>query len=116
MRVNVTGVFNCVCAVAPVMREANWGASSTSRRIQFRWASNYLHYVASKAAVIGMTNSLARELGPHGVTVNCIRPGGVATEVDRTVNPTTERRQRSWLCSACSDAWCLPTSLVSPCS
>ena len=39
-----------------------------------------------------MTNAMARELGPHGITVNCIRPGGVATEVDRVVNPTIERR------------------------
>ena len=38
--------------------------------------------------MIGMTNSLARELGAHGITVNCVRPGSVATEVDRAVNPT----------------------------
>lgn len=95
MKVNVTGVFNCVCAVAPQMRKANWGRivniSSDAVRLG---VANYLHYVASKAALIGMTNSLARELGPHGITVNCIRPGGVATEVDRTVNPTPERRQQ----------------------
>jgi 3-oxoacyl-[acyl-carrier protein] reductase len=50
--------------------------------------------VTSKSALIGMTNALARELGPHGVTVNCIRPGGVSTEVDRTANPSLERRQQ----------------------
>jgi NAD(P)-dependent dehydrogenase (short-subunit alcohol dehydrogenase family) len=95
MRVNITGVFNCVCAVAPAMRKAGWGRivniSSDAVRLG---VANYLHYVASKSALIGMTNSLARELGPHGITVNCIRPGGVATEVDRTVNPTLERRQQ----------------------
>jgi NAD(P)-dependent dehydrogenase (short-subunit alcohol dehydrogenase family) len=53
---------------------------------------NYLHYVSSKSAIIGMTNAMARELGPEGITVNCIRPGGVATEVDRVANPTMERR------------------------
>jgi len=95
LKVNVTGVFNCVCAVAAAMREANWGRivniSSDAVRLG---VANYLHYVTSKSALIGMTNSLARELGPHGVTVNCVRPGGVATEVDRTVNPTLERRQQ----------------------
>ena len=95
MRVNITGVFNSACAVAPHMRAAGWGRivniSSNSARLG---VANYLHYVTSKAAVIGMTASLARELGPHGITVNCIRPGGVATEVDRTFNPTLERREQ----------------------
>ncbi|TPQ39769.1 SDR family NAD(P)-dependent oxidoreductase [Cupriavidus pinatubonensis] len=95
MRVNVTGSFLCACAVAPAMREAGWGRiiniSSDSVPVG---ATNYLHYVTSKSATIGMTNALARELGPHGINVNCIRPGAVATEVDRTVNPTQERRNQ----------------------
>lgn len=93
MRINVTGSFLCACAVAPSMREAKWGRiiniSSDSVPVG---AMNYLHYVTSKSAVIGMTNAMARELGPHGINVNCIRPGAVATEVDRVVNPTQERR------------------------
>lgn len=94
LHVNITGVFNCVRAVASPMREAGWGRivniSSDAVRLG---VPNYLHYVASKSALIGMTASLARELGPAGITVNCVRPGGVATEVDRMVNPTLERRQ-----------------------
>ena len=95
MNVNITGVFNAVCAVAPHMRQAGWGRivniASNSPRLG---VPNYLHYIASKAAVIGMSASLARELGPQGINGNCIRPGGVATEVDREVNPTLERRQQ----------------------
>ncbi|NYT60588.1 SDR family oxidoreductase [Alcaligenaceae bacterium] len=95
LHVNITGVFDCVRAVAPLMREAGWGRivniSSDSVRLG---VSNYLHYVTSKSALIGMTASLARELGPAGITVNCVRPGGVTTEVDRTANPTLERRQQ----------------------
>ena len=93
MKVNVTGTFLCVSAVAPAMREAKWGriVNISSNSVPLG-VTNYLHYVTSKAAVIGMTNALARELGPHGITVNAIRPGGVATEVERTVNPSAERR------------------------
>jgi 3-oxoacyl-[acyl-carrier protein] reductase len=93
MRVNVTGTFLCACAVVPAMRQAKWGRIiNISSDSVPRGVINYLHYVTSKSAVIGMTNSMARELGPDGITVNCIRPGAVATEVDRTANPTIERR------------------------
>jgi 3-oxoacyl-[acyl-carrier protein] reductase len=112
MRVNITGVFNCVCAVAPAMRKAQWGriVNIASDAVRLGVA-NYLHYVASKSALIGMTNSLARELGPHGITVNCIRPGGVATEVERTVNPTAERRQQQ-LAQQCVPKGQVPSDLV----
>jgi NAD(P)-dependent dehydrogenase (short-subunit alcohol dehydrogenase family) len=93
LHVNVTGTFLSVCAVLPAMKKAGWGriitVSSNSVR---KGVTNYLHYVTSKSAVIGMTNSIARELGPYGITVNCIRPGAVATEVERAVNTTPERR------------------------
>jgi len=42
----------------------------------------FMHYVTSKSAVIGMTRAMATELGPHGVTVNCVLPGLTDTEVD----------------------------------
>lgn len=95
IRVNVTGSYLCACAVAPAMRKAKWGriVNISSDSVP-RGVANYLHYVTSKSAVIGMTNSLARELGPFGITVNCIRPGAIATEVDRTHNPTPEFRTR----------------------
>lgn len=112
LRINITGVFNCVCAVAPLMRQAGWGRivniSSDAVRLG---VVNYLHYVTSKSALIGMTNSLARELGSSGITVNCIRPGGVATEVDRTVNPTLERRQQM-LAQQCVPRGQVPSDLV----
>jgi 3-oxoacyl-[acyl-carrier protein] reductase len=112
MRVNVTGVFNCVCAVAPVMRQAKWGriVNISSDSVPLGVA-NYLHYVTSKSALIGMTNALARELGPSGITVNCIRPGGVATEVDRTSNPTLERRQQQ-MAQQCVPRSQVPADLV----
>jgi 3-oxoacyl-[acyl-carrier protein] reductase len=112
MRVNITGVFNCVSAVVPAMRKAEWGriVNISSDSVPLGTA-NYLHYVTSKSALIGMTNGLARELGNHGITVNCIRPGGVATEVDRAVNPTLERRQHM-LAQQCIPKGQLPSDLA----
>lgn len=112
MRINITGVFHCVSAVAPIMREARWGRivnmSSDSVRLG---VANYLHYVTSKSALIGMTASLARELGPHGITVNGVRPGGVATEVERVSNPSLERRQQM-LAQQCIPKGQVPSDLV----
>src|SRR5690606_3515 len=45
--------------------------------------ANYLHYITSKSALVGMTRSLARELGPHNVTAHLFWPGAVETEIDR---------------------------------
>ncbi|WP_457253637.1 SDR family NAD(P)-dependent oxidoreductase [Pedococcus sp. P5_B7] len=109
LAVNVTGTFLCARAVAAPMRAAGFGRIiNVSSDAVTRGTVNYLHYVTSKSAVIGMTNSLARELGPHGISVNCVRPGSVATEVDRAVNPTTEVRERA------ASLQCIPRGMVPP--
>ncbi|GAA0378809.1 3-oxoacyl-ACP reductase [Acrocarpospora corrugata] len=84
LRVNVTGAFLCARAVAPHMRAAGWGrvVNIMSGAVPLG-VRNYLHYVTSKAALVGMTNSLARELGADGITVNAVQPGGTFTEVPR---------------------------------
>lgn len=112
LRVNVTGTYLCTRGVARHMRAAGFGrVVNVSSDAVTRGTVNYLHYVTSKSAVIGMTNSLARELGPYGITVNCVRPGSVATEVDRAVNPTTEVRERA-ASLQCIPRGMAPTDLV----
>ncbi len=108
MDVNVNGVFFCAAAVAPGMRERGFGRIiNISSASVHRGTKNYLHYVTSKSALIGMTNSLARELGPHGVTANCIRPGTVATEVaERKASLTQDILQRN------IDLQCIPRTIV----
>ncbi|SCK14874.1 NAD(P)-dependent dehydrogenase, short-chain alcohol dehydrogenase family [Variovorax sp. HW608] len=84
MNVNAKGAFLCMREAAKVMVAQRYGkivnvASTTVLTGEPRM----LHYVASKGAVIGMTRVAARELGEHGVTVNCIAPGLTMTDAIR---------------------------------
>ena len=90
--VNVTGAFYCAQAVAPGMKAARSGriiniSSGAGLGISL---TGIQAYASAKAAQIGMTRQLAHELGPWGITVNCIAPGFVRS------NPTTERQWESY--------------------
>jgi 3-oxoacyl-[acyl-carrier protein] reductase len=62
---------------------------------------NYLHYIASKSALVGMTHSMARELGADGITVNAVLPGATFTEIPRkTVTPEQKERIVAMQCIA----------------
>lgn len=89
MAVNVRGTFLCTRAVAAPMRAARYGkVINISSATVWIGRPNYLHYVTSKAAVIGMTRALATELGPYNITVNAVTPGATQTEIPRaTVTP-----------------------------
>jgi NAD(P)-dependent dehydrogenase (short-subunit alcohol dehydrogenase family) len=89
LRVNVTGAFLCARAVLPAMRKAKWGRiiNMASGAVSLG-RPGYLHYIASKSALIGMSRSMARELGADNITVNAILPGATFTEIERkTVTP-----------------------------
>jgi 3-oxoacyl-[acyl-carrier protein] reductase len=74
-RVNVRGTWLCCKAVVPAMREAGGGRIiNTSSMTVPSGIPHFLHYVASKAAIVGLTRSLARELGDHNIAVNTISP------------------------------------------
>lgn len=84
MDTNVTGAFLCSKAVAPAMIEAGWGRIvNVSSTTVITGRPNYLHYITSKSAMIAMTRSMSRELGPHNVTVHLFWPGAVETEIER---------------------------------
>jgi NAD(P)-dependent dehydrogenase (short-subunit alcohol dehydrogenase family) len=85
MRVNVRGTWLAVRACAPWMRKSSAGARvvNVASDTALWGAPRLLHYVASKGAVIAMTRSLARELGPDRIAVNAVAPGltrGEATD------------------------------------
>jgi NAD(P)-dependent dehydrogenase (short-subunit alcohol dehydrogenase family) len=100
LRVNLTGPFLCARAVLPAMRRAKWGRIINVASGAVRLGRpNYLHYIASKAALAGMSLSMARELGADGITVNAILPGATFTEIERkTVTPEQKERIVSMQC------------------
>lgn len=95
MRVNVRGTWQMICEVAPIMRTSQCGSiinfSSSSARTG---VTGFPHYVASKAAIDGLTRAAAREFGCHGIRVNAVAPGLVSDEASR------ERNDDSYLAAA----------------
>ena len=85
MSVNVKGVWNGCRAVAPAMRERGGGSIvNISSASILHAGGGRLHYVASKAAVLGISRVLARELGGDNIRVNTIAPGNTLSESDPT--------------------------------
>jgi len=81
MNVNVKGIWQCCKAVVPVMKEQESGTIINISSLAATYGMpNGLHYTASKAAVIGATRGLARELGRYNVRVNAVAPNVVNTD------------------------------------
>jgi len=80
--VNLKGCFNMARAAAPIMREQQWGrvvAVSSINGLRGKFGQS--NYAASKAGLVGLTKTLARELGAFGATANVVAPGMVMTEM-----------------------------------
>ena len=83
MHVNVTGSYLCAVAVTPAMRAAGEGRIvNISSGTVPQGSPGLMHYVTSKAAVVGMTRTMARELGDDNINVNAVMPGYTETEME----------------------------------
>ncbi|MEP7332826.1 MAG: SDR family NAD(P)-dependent oxidoreductase [Terracoccus sp.] len=92
MDANLRSAFNCVRAVAPAMKARGFGrivtiSSGAGRSVSL---TGVQAYTSAKAGLIGFTRQMAWELGPYGITVNCIAPGFVLS------NPTTRAQWESY--------------------
>ncbi|MDR0789329.1 MAG: beta-ketoacyl-ACP reductase [Bacteroidales bacterium] len=80
--VNLTGVFACIKVVSEYMLINGWGRIVNASSVVGIYGNfGQTNYVATKAGLIGMTKTLARELGRKGITVNCVAPGFIATDM-----------------------------------
>jgi 3-oxoacyl-[acyl-carrier protein] reductase len=92
--VNLDGVFLCCKTFSPEMRAKKWGRIiNISSVIAFTGTNHEAHYAASKAAVVGLTKSLALELAPYNITVNAIAPGWI--ETDMTSGATEDEKKKA---------------------
>lgn len=80
--VNLKGVFNCLKTITPVMvRQKSGKIINLSSVVGIAGNAGQVNYAASKAGVIGMTKSLAKEIGARGITVNAVAPGFIETDM-----------------------------------
>ncbi|MBZ9668166.1 SDR family oxidoreductase [Mesorhizobium sp. ES1-3] len=98
IRVNSSAAFALVRACAPGMKAKAYGkiVNFCSITLNGRW-DGYVPYVASKGAMLGLTKSLARELGPHGITVNAVSPGAVVSEAEERVFGERLKEYSDWI-------------------
>ena len=98
IRVNSSAAFALARAVAPAMKARGYGkmVNFCSITLNGRW-DGYVPYIASKGAMLGLTKSLARELGPHGVRVNAVSPGAVVSEAEARVFADRLQEYNDWI-------------------
>lgn len=83
---NLKGAFNLIRHVSPIMlRQRSGKIINVSSVIALTGNAGQANYAASKAGLIGLTKSAARELAPRGITVNCVAPGFIETDMTKSL-------------------------------
>ena len=94
--VNLTGVFNCIKAVTrPMMRQRSGAIVNMSSIIGLMGNMGQANYAASKAGIIGLTKSAAKELASRNVRINAIAPGFIQTEMTAKLSDDVQQAMLS---------------------
>ncbi|NOY80797.1 MAG: 3-oxoacyl-[acyl-carrier-protein] reductase [Kiritimatiellaeota bacterium] len=92
LAVNLKGTFNCIKAVArPMMKARSGRIVNIASVVGVMGNAGQANYSASKAGVIGLTKTAAKELAPRGITVNAVAPGYIDTEMTRMLSDEARR-------------------------
>lgn len=90
IEVNLKGTFNCMRHVAMIMMKQRYGRIiNISSVVGLEGNAGQVNYAASKAGIVGMTKSAAKELGARGITVNAVAPGFIQTEMTKVLGEET---------------------------
>ena len=109
--INLKSMFHLQQAVLPHMIARRRGKIVNVSSVTFHaGAANLVHYVASKGGAIGLTRSLAREVGRHNIHINCITPGAVQVEMEKAV--VTEEQVAAYVAEQCLDRRILPLDIA----
>ncbi len=86
LAINVTAAMKLTRALLPMLKQSSAGRVINTGSIMSRYGNaGLVAYATSKHAILGLTRALAMELGPHGITVNCVQPGAIETGMTRAM-------------------------------
>jgi len=112
--INLKSMFHTLQKVLPHMVARRGGKVVNISSVTFHLGMALLsHYVASKGGVIGLTRSLAREMGEHNIHINCITPGAIKTEAEAKV--LTEEQAQVMMASQCLQRRIMPLDIARVC-
>jgi 3-oxoacyl-[acyl-carrier protein] reductase len=112
--INLKSMFHTLQMVLPHMVARRGGKVVNISSVTFHLGMALLaHYVASKGGVIGLTRSLAREMGEHNIHVNCITPGAI--KVDAEAKVVTAQQVQAMMASQCLERRILPLDIARVC-
>ncbi|QBK31959.1 SDR family oxidoreductase [Roseitalea porphyridii] len=98
IRVNSSAAYALTSVCAEAMKQKGWGRVINFTSVTLKGIiDGYVPYITSKGAMLGLTISLARELGPHGITVNAVAPGAIVSEAEARVFGDKAQDYSDWV-------------------